>query len=88
MTLIFGMDDVGQGHRSKVKVKCQKSCFDITVPLLQGQGQRPVSRSKVAVKVKGQGKNSAAQWSILGAQLCRVQQRATTPLPVYKGSLQ
>ncbi len=47
-----------QGRRSKVKVKSQKSCFYITVTLLQGQGQRSGSRSKIRFKVTGQD-----QWS-------------------------
>ncbi len=68
---------MGQGRRSKVKVKCSKSCFDITVTYLspclevkvkgRGQGQR--SRSKVGVKVKGQGRMYGAYRSILGARL-------------------
>ncbi len=47
---------VGQGHRSKVKVKCSKSCFDITVRCLvpcfevKVKGQSLVSRAKVKVK--------------------------------------
>ena len=36
---------VGEGRRSKVKVKCPKSCFDIIVTFLEGQGQRSGSRS-------------------------------------------
>ena len=59
---------------SEVKVKCQKTCFDITVTLLKGQGQR--SRSSSRVKFKGQGQFSGAQRSILGARLCQVQQPA------------
>ena len=62
---------VGKGLRSKVKVKCQKLSFDITVTLLQGQGQRLGSRSKVEVKFMGQGQFSGVQQSILGAQLCQ-----------------
>ncbi len=48
----------------------------MAVTLLYGQGQ------KVGVKVKGQGQRSGkdqisgAQWSIIGARLCRLQQRA------------
>ncbi len=34
------------------------------------------SRSKVGVKVMGQGQISGAQWMIIGAQHCRAQQRA------------
>ncbi len=49
-----------------------KIVFYITVTLIQGQ--RSGSRSRV--KVKGQGQLSGAQRSILGARLCRVQQRA------------
>ncbi len=41
---------------------------------VKGRGQGHGSRSKV--KVKGQGQICGAQWSILGARLCRVQQRA------------
>ncbi len=62
---------VGQGRRSRSNANI---VFDITVTLLLGQGQR--SGSRLFVKVKGQGKISGAQRSILGAQLCRVQQRA------------
>ncbi len=71
---------VGQGCRSMVKVKCQNrlltsllACFKFEV---KGQGQRSgqgyESRSKVRswVKVKGQGRISGVQWSILGAWLC------------------
>ncbi len=55
---------VGQGRRSKVKVKCQKSCFSITVTLLKAQGQRSGSRSKVETKVIGQGQRSRSNfWS-------------------------
>ena len=83
-TLIFGMQGdldlgwvgiVGQGRRSKVKVKCQNSCFDTTVTLLQDQGQRSGSRSKVKGKVTSQGQShfSGEQRSILGARLWRVQ---------------
>ncbi len=40
---------------SKVKLKCQKLCFDITVALR--------SMSKVRVKVKGQGQITGVhQW--------------------------
>ncbi len=71
---------VGQGRRSKVKVKFQKSCFDITVACfkvnVKGQGQGHRSGSRSWIKVKGQGQISGAQQSILGARLCRVQQRA------------
>ena len=56
-----------------------KSCFDITVTLLQGQ--RPGSRSKVGVKVTGEGQISCLQRSILGALLFRVQQRAMGVIP-------
>ncbi len=68
------LGNIGQGRRSKVKAKCPKSCFDLTVTLLYGQGQRSESRSQV--KVKGQGRISGVQWSILGARLCQVQQGA------------
>ena len=65
---------VGQRSRSNAR----KSCFDIPFMLIQGQGQRLESRSKVGsrscVKVKGQ--ISGVQRSILGDRLCRVQQRA------------
>ncbi len=51
---------VGQGRRSNVKVKSQKSCFDITVTLLRGEGQgqcqRSGSRSNfyfIAVDIRG-----------------------------------
>ncbi len=47
----FKVKVVGQRSRSNAK----KSCFDITVTLIQGQGQRSESRSKVGVKVMGQG---------------------------------
>ena len=59
---------VGQGHRLKVKVKGQKSCFGITVILLQVQ--RSGSRSKVEIKVigQGQGQTFGSQQSILGAR--------------------
>ncbi len=46
---------VGQGRSSKINVKCQKSCFDITVPLPQGQVQRLGSGPRAKVKVQGQG---------------------------------
>ena len=59
---------VGQGRRSKVNIKCQRTCFDITVTLGQSQDQRSGSRL-------GQGQISDEQRSILGAQLCQVQQR-------------
>ena len=56
--------NVGQGRRSKVKVKCQKSCFGVTVALLNGQGQRSWSRSKVEIKVMGHGQRSRSNfWS-------------------------
>ncbi len=48
-------------------------CFRVKVKgrvKVMGQGQRS------QVKVKGQGQISGAQRSILGARLCRVQQRA------------
>ncbi len=46
---------VGQDRRSKVKVKCQKLCFDFTITCCfkvkgQGQGQRSASRSMVKAK--------------------------------------
>ena len=51
---------VGQGRRSKFKVNCQKSCFDITVTSLQdqgrGQGQCQGQRSNfwcTVVDIKG-----------------------------------
>ncbi len=58
---------VGQGRRSKVKVKYQKSCFDITVTLFK-------VKVKGRVKVMDQGQISGMQRLILGARLCRVQQ--------------
>ncbi len=54
---------------SKVKVKCQKLCFDLPFR----------SRSKVRVKVKCRGQSHGSRSKVrikLGAQLCRVQQRA------------
>ncbi len=60
LTLIFGVrvdfdlgysEDMYQGCRSKVPVKCLKSCFDITVSChlpcyeVKGQGQKSWSRS-------------------------------------------
>ena len=45
---------VGQGHRSKVKVKRQKLCFDITAKA-SASYLALRSRSKVRVKVKGRG---------------------------------
>ncbi len=63
----------GQGRRSKVKFKSQKSFLHQCYIAVR-------SRSKVGVKVKGRGQDqiSAVQRSILGARLCRVQQGATT----------
>ncbi len=66
MTLLFGMGVdldlgqagiVGQGRRSKVMVKCSKSCFDITVTCLL-----PCFEVKVKVKGRrqGQGRLSGA----------------------------
>ncbi len=55
----------------------------ITVRLHKGQGQR--SRSRSWVKAKVQGQISDTQRSILGARLCRVQQRATDPYYQSKG---
>ncbi len=53
-----------------------KNVFYITVTLLNGQGKWSRSMSKVRVKVTGQGQLSSVQRSLIGAQLCRVQQRA------------
>ncbi len=87
MTFIFGIGSTltearlaGQGRRSKVKVKFQNRVLTSLLPCIkvkmkgQGQGQKSVSRSWV--EFKGQGQISGAQRSILGARLCRVQQRA------------
>ncbi len=46
---------VGQGRRSKVKVKHLKSCFDITVHCLL-----PCFEVKVSVKVKGRARLPSA----------------------------
>ncbi len=54
--------------RSKVGVKVKGQG--------QGRGQGQRSRSRSLVKAKGQGRISGTQRSILGARLCRVQQRA------------
>ncbi len=43
---------------------------------VKGWGQGHGSRSRVGGKVKGQGQICGTQRSILGARLCRVQQRA------------
>ncbi len=48
------------------------------------EGQWSGSRSKV--EVKGQGPISGAQQSILGARLCRVQQKAITVITSSKGA--
>ncbi len=67
---------VGQRSWSNDKKRVLTSllpCFTVKVIVL-GQGQRSGLRS--FVKVKGQGETSDTQQSILGARICRVQQRA------------
>ncbi len=72
MTFIFSMGvdlnlgyagNVGQDRWSKVKVKCPKLCFDITVTLLQGQ--RSGSRSMVR-RVQGHGSRLNIKVKLLG----------------------
>ncbi len=64
---------VGRRSRSSAKNRVLHHCY---IAL----GSRSVSRSKVRVKDMGQGQISGAQRSILGARLCRMQQRATTTI--------
>ncbi len=56
---------VGQGRKSKVKVKCQKLCFTSLLPCfkvkVKGRGQGQMSGSRLWVRVKGQGQVSGAQ---------------------------
>ena len=82
MTLIFGMGVdldlglagiVGQGRRSKVKVKWSKSmfCSPVFMPFLglsQGHQSRSGSRSKVEVKVKGRGQGQMAKNHVLSSR--------------------
>ncbi len=57
------------------KIVFWQHCYLVTT--LLGQGQSLASRSNVRAKVMGQGQISCVQQSILGARLCRVQQRPT-----------
>ena len=65
---MFKVKGQGQGQRSWVKVKGQGQ--------VQGSGQGQRSWARSWIKVVGQGQISSAQRSILGTQLCWVQQKA------------
>ena len=65
---------------SKAKNRLFTSLLHILRVKVEGRGQSQRSGSRSQIEVKGQGQISGAQWSILGAQLCWVQQRSTTTI--------